>query len=116
MRMRVRSWVRAIALIGVMAVAAAACSKSSSGGPTPSGGATTQAPTQGGSLVLGAEQWPQCLNPITSCSFASWYFYTTEVYVLPRLLAYDLKGNPIPSLATEVPSVDNGQLVQSPFS
>src|SRR5687768_10680810 len=26
-----------------------------------------------GSLVIGAEQWPECLNPITECANSSWY-------------------------------------------
>jgi hypothetical protein len=29
-----------------------------------------------GQIVIGAEQWPGCLNPITECANSSWYVWT----------------------------------------
>jgi peptide/nickel transport system substrate-binding protein len=38
-----------------------------------------------GSIVIGAEQWPGCLNPITECANSSWYVWTTQFKVLPQV-------------------------------
>jgi peptide/nickel transport system substrate-binding protein len=38
-----------------------------------------------GRLVIGAEQWPGCLNPMTECASSSWYVWTTEFKVLPTV-------------------------------
>ena len=31
-----------------------------------------------GQIVIGAEQWPGCLNPITECANSSWYVWTVS--------------------------------------
>jgi len=36
-----------------------------------------------GRIVIGAEQWPACLNPVTECANSSWYQWTTAHKVLP---------------------------------
>jgi hypothetical protein len=38
-----------------------------------------------GQVVLGAEQWPECLNPITECANSSWYVWTVSFAVMPGL-------------------------------
>ena len=38
-----------------------------------------------GQIVIGAEQWPECLNPITECANSSWYQWTTGFKVLPTV-------------------------------
>jgi hypothetical protein len=38
-----------------------------------------------GQIVIGAEQWPECLNFITECANSSWYFWTTSDKVLPNV-------------------------------
>lgn len=38
-----------------------------------------------GQIVLGAEQWPECLNPITECANSSWMVWTTAFPVLPNV-------------------------------
>jgi len=115
--MRLRWLTRTIALVAVVAMAAAACSKKTEN-PTP--GTTTPGTSgvvKGGSVVVGAEQWPQCLNPITSCRSASWTYYAALYYVLPRAMMLDVKGNFVASpLLTEAPSLDNGGLTQNPFT
>jgi peptide/nickel transport system substrate-binding protein len=36
-----------------------------------------------GKIVIGAEQWPECLNPITECANSSWMVWTTAFPVSP---------------------------------
>lgn len=45
-----------------------------------------------GQIVIGAEQWPECLNPITECANSSWYVWTTAFKVLPSVWATTAKG------------------------
>ena len=113
--MRVRTVKAAVVLAGVMAMLGAACNSSSPGGGGSSGPGTTgtpsSAPVQGGSIVVGAEQWPECVNPITSCSSASWLFWSVLNYVMPRAMELDLEGNFIASpVLTEAPTLENGGL------
>jgi peptide/nickel transport system substrate-binding protein len=39
---------------------------------------------EGGTLVLGAEQEPECIDWISSCAGASWGFWTMNVNTMPR--------------------------------
>jgi peptide/nickel transport system substrate-binding protein len=45
-----------------------------------------------GQIVIGAEQWPECLNPITECANSSWYQWTTAFKVLPNVWATTSEG------------------------
>ncbi|MEX1105997.1 MAG: ABC transporter substrate-binding protein, partial [Ilumatobacteraceae bacterium] len=36
-----------------------------------------------GQIVIGAEQWPECLNPVTECANSSWMVWTTVFPILP---------------------------------
>jgi len=38
-----------------------------------------------GQIVIGAEQWPECLNPITECANSSWYQWSVGFKVLPNV-------------------------------
>ena len=38
-----------------------------------------------GRIVIGAEQWPLCLNPVTECAFLSWYRWTVMFPLLPAV-------------------------------
>ncbi len=38
-----------------------------------------------GQIVIGAEHWPACLNPVTACANSSWFQWTTALKVLPSL-------------------------------
>jgi peptide/nickel transport system substrate-binding protein len=106
---------RLLAVVGVVALVAAACG---GGGGTSSGGnnnATAQ--KQGGKAVFAAEQWPECLNPITSCANASWLPWTAWEHVMPRLMQTDPKGNFVASdLLVEAPSEQNGGIKTNPFT
>jgi peptide/nickel transport system substrate-binding protein len=51
----------------------------------------------GGDLTLGAEQFPECVNPITQCANSSWMHWAVDSHVLPRLMELDPEGNFVPS-------------------
>ena len=38
-----------------------------------------------GQIIIGAEQYPGCLNPVTECANSSWYVWTAETPVLPGI-------------------------------
>jgi peptide/nickel transport system substrate-binding protein len=38
-----------------------------------------------GQIVIGAEQWPACLNPVTECANSSWSVWTSIYPVLPSV-------------------------------
>ena len=62
-----------------------------------------------GQIVIGAEQWPDCLNPITECANSSWYVWTTAFKVLPSVFDTTAKGTYEPSqLVTGEPEVALG--------
>ena len=62
--------------------------------------------------MLAVEQWPECLNPVTSCVNATWTLWSTLVHVLPRLMELDTNNTYVASsLLTVEPNIDNGGLV-----
>jgi len=62
-----------------------------------------------GQIVIGAEQWPECLNPITECANSSWYVWTTAFKVLPNVWGTTSKGTYEPTqLVTGEPDVALG--------
>jgi peptide/nickel transport system substrate-binding protein len=106
------------ALLALSVAAALIGSACDSGSPArgPSSAPSNQV-VKGGSVVLGAEQWPQCLNPITSCANALWLYYAALYYVTPRAMQLDTKGNFVASpLLSEAPTFENGGITQSPFT
>jgi peptide/nickel transport system substrate-binding protein len=38
-----------------------------------------------GVITIGAEQWPECINPVTECANSSWMVWTTSFAVLPNV-------------------------------
>ncbi len=67
--------------------------------------------------MVGVVGWPTCLNPITDCAYSPAYASTVEQFVLPRLIDWSNAMHPEPSpLIREVPSLDDGGLVESPFT
>jgi peptide/nickel transport system substrate-binding protein len=120
--LRTRWLFRAITVAAVASIVGAACSSSSSSTPQGSSSssapaATTAAPKTGGNIVVGAEQWPDCINPITTCSSATWYWYSVGEQVLPYAMVLNLQGNFEASpLLVEAPTLDNGGITQSPFT
>lgn len=114
--MRARPFLRFLAMGATIAVVATACQGGEGAAKSPTA-ETSASPATGGSIVVAAEQWPQCLNPITSCAEAAWSYYTVLQQVLPRALQWGLDGTPEASpLVTEVPSLDNGGITAKPFT
>ncbi len=102
----------------VLLVAACSSDKKSTTGAGASSAANTL--KKGGTLILGAEQWPDCLNPITQCANSSWMHWAVDEHVLPRLMDFDKDGNFVPSPVLKgAPTVDgkgSGKNETSPFS
>jgi peptide/nickel transport system substrate-binding protein len=112
--MKLKFVLRAIAVLSVVAIVATACG-GGAGQPTRSPTAPTV--RKGGQIVIAAEQWPECVNPITSCSSATWYWYSVALHVLPRAMVLDLQGNFIASpMLVEAPTLENGGVTQNPFT
>ena len=104
MRYSRNTLVRIVVMMAALALLLSACGSSSK---KSNGGSSSGTPT--GSIVLGAEQWPSCLNPITQCANSSWLQWLVPIHVLPRLAELDEKNNFVASpLLTELPSIDNG--------
>ena len=65
----------------------------------------------GGTLVLAVEQWPECINPVTSCANATWTIWSVLIHYLPRLMELDQTNTYVASsLLVEAPTVANGGL------
>ena len=103
------SWRRLAAVLGVLTLFAMACGKET---PSTSGGGNT-----GGSLVVGAEQFPDCLNPVDSCANASWLSWAVTQHVLPKAMTITADGKfAATPLLTEAPTLENGGLKENPFT
>ena len=65
----------------------------------------------GGELILAVEQWPECLNPVTSCANSTWMIWSVATHLLPSLMELDPDNayRPSPTLLEE-PTVENGGL------
>ena len=64
-------------------------------------------PTTGDQIVVGAEQWPGCLNPITECANSSWYFWSAAFVVLPNVWDTTADGQFVPTdMVTGEPVVE----------
>jgi peptide/nickel transport system substrate-binding protein len=44
-------------------------------------------------LVVGAEQWPECINPVTECANSSWMVWTTSFAAFPAVWDTTADGN-----------------------
>lgn len=103
------------ALVAALALVAAACGgdDDDSGGNAANNSSSTTAAANvpsGGTLVIGAEQEPDCTAWIRSCGGSSWGFWMMGTTTMPRV--YDVKKEgdswvPVPSsLVTGEPEVD----------
>ncbi|MDQ6696124.1 MAG: ABC transporter substrate-binding protein, partial [Actinomycetota bacterium] len=81
-----------LALLLGFALFASACGsdkKKSSSSKTPQNATTAPVSVkQGGTLVIGAEQEPDCADWFNTCAAASWGYWTMQVQTMPR--AYDI--------------------------
>ena len=72
----------ALALLLIVALFMAACSSGSD-----------EKVSTGGSITIGAEQEPDCLDFVGSCSGASWGYWTVAVNTLPRVYSVERIGD-----------------------
>lgn len=100
----------------VLAIVATACPKTEEPGPEPTKTAAEEG-KPGGTLIFAAEQYPKCLNFITSCRTASWLHYTALAPTMAKFMLADGDNNYKASdLITKIPSVQNGGVTESPFT
>ena len=60
-----------------------------------------------GKIVIGAEQWPGCLNPVTECANSSWYVWTVAFVLMPGVYLTTNDGDyAVTELVTAEPVVD----------
>lgn len=89
-----------MAIIAIVLAACGSSSGSKSGGS--SGGSSDGGSVpNGGTLVLGAEQEPDCADWIASCAGAAWGVYTMEAQTVPRVFNFVKKNG----VWTNVPNV-----------
>ncbi len=98
----------ALALIA-LAIFASGCGSSAD-----SAAADPDAPKQhGGSVTIGMDQEPACLNAKIQCgSMAATSMISASLF--DGLLDVDAEGNYAPKIATEVPTKENGAVVDTP--
>ena len=105
-----------MALLLVLAIVATACPKTEDPGPEPTKTAAEEG-KPGGTLVFAAEQYPKCLNFVTSCRSASWLHYTALLPTMARFLTADADNNyKATDLITKIPTLENGLVTESPFT
>ena len=106
MRYSRNAFLRTFAVVAALALLLAACGSSSKKSNSGSSG-NSSGPS--GSVVFGAEQWPDCINPINQCANSSWLQWLVPIHVLPRLAELDDKNNFVASpLLTTYPTLANG--------
>jgi peptide/nickel transport system substrate-binding protein len=95
----------AVSLFAVLAIVLAACGSDSdskgSGDTTTTSASSGGKVPDGGTLVVGAEQEPDCADWIASCAGASWGLYTIQEHTMPRTFDFEKKNG----VWTEVPSI-----------
>ena len=68
-------------------------------------------------ITIGAEQWPECINPITQCANSSWKLWTTQTPTMAGPWKTTNDGNyEATSLLAEEPTLDNKGITESPFT
>lgn len=117
--MRSRYMARFIGLGATLAIVAAACGGGGGGGePGPTASGSSGAGQTGGNIVVGAEQWPECINIVTTgCASLSWAQQAVFSQITSKAIEIDLDGNFVPGpLITEMPSIEAGTVTEDPFT
>jgi peptide/nickel transport system substrate-binding protein len=97
-----------LTLLAALSLVAAACGKSSNKATSTTTSSTEKA-VKGGTLVLGAEQEPDCADWIASCAGASWGTYMLGAQTMPRAFDLTPDAKSVPSsLLTGDPTLDQG--------
>jgi len=85
---RQRRSLRLLALIAGLSLVAAACGGDDDADDASTGQEPDQATEEvpeGGNLTIAAEQEPECMDWMGSCSGSSWGFWSTQVNTIPRV-------------------------------
>lgn len=104
------------ALLAILAMLAAACGGGDGGDTENETGQETSEESEdgeavkGGTLVVGAEQEPECTDWIASCAGASWGTYTMAAHTMPRSFDFDPETSElVPSILLDgEPELDEG--------
>jgi peptide/nickel transport system substrate-binding protein len=98
-----------LAMLLLLAAIASGCGSSAD-----SAAADPDAPKQhGGQVTIGMDQEPQCLNSKIQCgSMAATSMINASLF--DGLLMIDAEGNYAPQIATEIPTKENGAVVDTP--
>ena len=59
-------------------------------------------------IVIGAEQWPDCLNPVTECAGSTWMALIAGIQLFPAVWDPTADGFATTALVTEEPTVEVG--------
>ena len=81
------------AFILIVAMLVGACSSSSKSATNNDKAESKDLAKKGGTITIGAEQEPDCLDFVGSCSGASWGFWTVAVNTLPRAFSAERVGD-----------------------
>jgi len=66
-------------------------------------------PLKGDTVTIGAEQWPECINPVTECANSSWMVWTASFPLLPGVWDTTANGDFVTTaLVTGEPEVKVG--------
>jgi peptide/nickel transport system substrate-binding protein len=95
---------RSLAAILTLALLGSAC-----GGDDDDTGSGDAEPRRGGEITIGAEQWVECLNPITQCSNSSWLTWTVLHHVLPKLYEVTPEGTYEPTAVLDGEAETSGE-------
>jgi peptide/nickel transport system substrate-binding protein len=97
-----------------LALLAAALLASGCGSSADTAAADPDAPKQhGGTVTIGMDQEPQCLNQLIQCgSMAATSMIAASIF--DALIDVDAEGNYAPKIAEEVPTKENGAVVDAP--
>ena len=63
-------------------------------------------PVGGTEILIGAEQWPDCINPVTECANSSWMVWTVSFPLYPGVWDTTGDGYATTALVTEEPTVE----------
>src|SRR5580692_3955218 len=90
-------------VIALSLVVSIACSNVSSASTPRSIASHSSAPS--GTVIVGEEQWPTCVNPLTQCAASTTDWWAVFEEVLPTALTVNAQGDYVASpLITEIPT------------
>src|SRR5450755_2964160 len=90
-----RRFFGALALLTALSLIAAACGSSTKTGSTATTSGASQPVPNGGTLVIGAEQEPDCFDWLGGCSGSSWGTWMAQLETIPYAIRDVMKDGQI---------------------